>query len=82
MEVSDLFGKAGAGAGSNVRQSWPIEERATLDSGLRQIDFLDGEVASVDRVIGMIAAETLSRLYLRRLMTVPGVNLIVVQQPS
>jgi hypothetical protein len=51
----------------------PIEERETLDSGLRQIDFLDGEVASVDRVL---AHDALNWPEARRLMTVPGVNLI------
>ena len=29
----------------------PVEERETLDSALRQVDFLDGEVALVDRAI-------------------------------
>jgi hypothetical protein len=52
----------------------PIEERETLDSGLRQIDFLDGEVALVDRAI---AHDALNWPDARRLMTVPGVNLIV-----
>jgi transposase len=52
----------------------PIEERETLDSGLRQIDFLDGEVALVERAI---AHDALNWPDARRLMTVPGVNLIV-----
>jgi transposase len=70
-EVSDLFGKAG--------RTWlgelelRIEERETLDSGLRQIDFLDSEVAAVDRVI---AHDALNWPQARRLMSVPGVNLI------
>jgi transposase len=70
-DVSDLFGKAG--------RSWlgelelPIEERETLDSGLRQIDFLDGEIAAVDRVI---AHDALNWPEARRLMSIPGVNLI------
>jgi transposase len=70
-DVSDLFGNNG--------QAWlaelelPIEERETLDSGLRQIDFLDGEVASVDRVL---AHDALIWPEARRLMTVPGVNVI------
>ena len=54
--------------------SCPIEERETLDSGLRQIDFLDGEVALVERAI---AHDALNWPDARRLMTVPGVNLIV-----
>ena len=52
----------------------PIEERETLDSGLRQIDFLDGEVALVEQAI---AHDALNWPDARRLMTVPGVNLIV-----
>jgi transposase len=70
--VSDLFGKKGRAWRAELEL--PIEERETLDSGLRQIDFLDGEIASVDRVI---AHDALNWPEARRLMTVPGVNLIV-----
>ena len=70
-DVSDLFGKKGRAWLAELEL--PIEERETLDSGLRQIDFLDGEVASVDRVI---AHDALNWPEARRLMTVPGVNLI------
>jgi transposase len=70
-KVSDLFGLGG--------RRWlealelPIEERETLGSALRQIDFLDGEVAEADRVI---AADALGSVEIRRLMSVPGVNVI------
>ncbi len=70
-KVSDLFGLGG--------RRWlealelPIEERETLDSALRQIDFLDGELAEADRVI---AADALGSVEIRRLMSVPGVNVI------
>ena len=70
-DVSDLFGKKGRAWLAELEL--PIEERETLDSGLRQIDFLDGEVASVDRVL---AHDALNWPEARRLMTVPGVNLI------
>ena len=70
-DVSDLFGKKGRAWLAELEL--PIEERETLDSGLRQIDFLDAEVASVDRVI---AHDALNWPEARRLMTVPGVNLI------
>jgi transposase len=69
---SDLFGVQG--------RCWlrelelPVEERETVDSGLRQIEFLDAEVAGVERVI---ALEVLSWPEAKRLMTVPGVNVIV-----
>ena len=71
-DVSDLFGKKGRAWLAELEL--PIEERETLDSGLRQIDFLDAEIAPVDRVI---AHDALNWPEARRLMTVPGVNLIV-----
>ena len=70
-EVSDLFGKAGRAWLAELEL--PVEERETLDSGLRQIDFLDGEIALVDR---LVAHDALNWPEARRLMTVPGVNVI------
>src|SRR4051812_46762528 len=71
-EASDLFGVKGRAWLAALELA--IEERETLDSGLRQIDFLDAEIALVDRVI---AHDALNWPDARRLMTVPGVNLIV-----
>jgi transposase len=71
-DVSDLFGKKGRAWLAELEL--PIEERETLDSGLRQIDFLDSEIALVDR---LIAHDALNWPEARRLMTVPGVNVIV-----
>jgi transposase len=71
-EVSDLFGKKGRQWLAELEL--PVEERETLDSGLRQIDFLDREVALVEQAI---AHDALNWPDARRLMTVPGVNLIV-----
>jgi transposase len=51
----------------------PEEEREAVDSALRQIDFLDSEIEAVER---LIAAEALKSAEIRRLMTVPGVNVI------
>ncbi len=67
--VTDVFGKAGRRwlAGLEV----PVDERLTLDGCLRQIDFLDGEVAALDREIARLA---LTWPQVLRLMTVPGVN--------
>jgi transposase len=68
---SDMFGKAG--------RVWlralelPVEEAETLDAALRQIEFLDSEIAQVDR---LIAEQTLRSADARRLLTVPGVNVI------
>ena len=51
----------------------PDEERETVDSALRQIDFLEQELKEVERVI---ASDALLSAEIRRLMTVPGVNVI------
>lgn len=70
-KVADLFGQAGRRwlAGLEL----PEEEHETLDSALRQVDFLDAEVAQVEAVI---ARQALDWPEARRLMTVPGVNVI------
>jgi len=67
--VTDAFGKAGRRW--LAEQELPVDERLTLDGCLRQIDFLDLEVATLDREIARIALEWPEVL---RLMTVPGVN--------
>jgi transposase len=67
--VTDAFGKAG--------RAWlaalelPVDERLTLEGCLRQIDFLTGEIAALDREIARLALDWPEVL---RLMTVPGVN--------
>lgn len=68
---TDLFGIKGREwlAGLEL----PIEERETVDAGIRHVEFLDAEVASVER---LIAQQALAWPEIRRLMTVPGVNLI------
>ena len=68
---SDLFGVKGRQwlAGLEL----PLEERESVDAGMRHIEFLDAEIAAVERVI---AQQALSWPEIRRLMTVPGVNLI------
>ena len=68
---SDLFGVKGRQwlAGLEL----PLEERESVDAGVRQIEFLDSEIAAVER---LIAQQALSWPEIRRLMTVPGVNLI------
>jgi len=69
--VSDLFGVKG--------RRWlrelelPVEEAETLESALRHVEFLDQEIAAVER---LIAREALQSADARRLMTVPGVNVI------
>ena len=68
---ADLFGVKGRQwlAGLEL----PVEERESVDAGLRQIAFLDAEVAAVDR---LVAQQALAWPEIRRLMTVSGVNLI------
>jgi transposase len=70
--MSDLFGVRG--------RQWlqelelPLEERETADAALRQVEFLDREIAAVEQ---LVAAEALGWPEVKRLMTVPGVNVIV-----
>jgi transposase len=70
--AADLFGVKGR-AWLNDQQL-PACERETVDAGLRQVDFLDTEIAQVDQ---LIAADALGWPEVKRLMTVPGVNVIV-----
>jgi transposase len=68
---SDLFGVKGRRwlAGLEL----PLEERESVDAGLRHVEFLDSEIAAVER---LIAQQSLEWPEIRRLMTVPGVNLV------
>jgi transposase len=68
---SDLFGVKGR---KWLRQlSLPPEEAETVQAALRQIAFLDREIEQVER---LVAKQVLSWPEAKRLMTVPGVNLI------
>jgi len=68
---SDLFGVKGRLWLTGLEL--PLEELESVDAGIRQIEFLDSEIAAVER---LIARQALSWPEIRRLMTVPGVNLI------
>jgi hypothetical protein len=70
--AADLFGIKGRRW--LAEQQLPVCERETVDAGLRQVDFLDTEIAQVDQ---LIAADALGWPDVKRLMTVPGVNAIV-----
>jgi transposase len=69
--VSDLFGVKG--------RDWlrglelPDVEDETVKAGLRHIEFLDAEIEQVER---LIAQQALESAQIKRLMTVPGVNVI------
>ena len=68
---SDLFGVKGRRwlAGLEL----PLEERESIDAAMRHVEFLDTEIAAAEK---LIAKQALSWPEIRRLMTVPGVNLI------
>jgi transposase len=68
---SDLFGVKGRRWLAALQL--PLEERESVDAAIRHIEFLDAEIAAVER---LIAQEALSWPEIRRLMTVPGVNVI------
>ena len=69
--TSDLFGVKG--------RAWlrglalPLEEAETVAACVRHVEFLDSEIAAVEREI---ARQALESPELRRLITVPGVNVI------
>jgi transposase len=69
---SDLFGVKGRRWLAGLELA--LEERETVDAAMRQIEFLDSEIAAVER---LIAQDALGSAQIRRLMSVPGVNLIV-----
>ena len=69
--VSDLFGVKGRNWLRGLQL--PLEEAETVQAGLRHIEFLDTEIEQVER---LICQEALKSPQVRRLMTVPGVNVI------
>jgi transposase len=72
--VADLFGVKGRRWLGGLEL--PVEEAETIDSALRHVEFLDREIAAVER---LIASNALESAEVRRLMTVPGVNVICAQ---
>jgi transposase len=68
---SDLFGKRGRQWLRELELA--VEERESVDSALRQVEFLDSEIEAVEQ---LIASEALDSAEIRRLMSVPGVNVI------
>ena len=68
--VSDLFGRKGRVW--LAEQQLPEEEAETVAGCLRQIDFLDGEIALLDQ---KIAEQALTWPGLCRLLTIPGVDI-------
>lgn len=69
--MSDLFGRRGLTW--LARQQLPVDEREAVDVSLRQIAFLDEEIAKLDRAL---AVAVLASADLQRLFTLPGVNAV------
>jgi transposase len=69
--VTDLFGVQGRKWLSE--QGLPEDEREMVEACLRGIDFLDREVAAIERALAELV---LASPELRRLMTLPGVNFV------
>jgi transposase len=67
--ATDVFGRRGRTWLETVEL--PADERETVDGALRQIDFLDREIGHDDR---LIAEQAVGSADVRRLLTIPGVN--------
>ena len=68
--VTDCFGTTGRAWLAGLQL--PVHERLTLDGCLRQIDFLDSEISTLEAALAMQALDSPEIL---RLMSVPGVSL-------
>lgn len=69
--VSDLFGRKGRRWLAQL--TLPVHERHTVDSCLRQVDLIDEELTMIDRDI---AERAIGDERIRRLMTIPGVDVV------
>jgi transposase len=69
--VSDLFGVRGRRW--LAAQELPADEHETVAACLRQIEFLDREIALLERAL---AEQVLASTEMRRLLTLPGVNFV------
>ncbi len=69
--MTDPFGVAGREWLS--RQTLPVDEQDTIDAALRQIDFLNQEITTIE---GDLARFATASAEAKQLMTVPGVGLV------
>jgi transposase len=69
--MSDPFGVAGRGW--LARQELPVDEQETINAALRQIDFLNEEIESIETELARFATASAEA---KQLMTVPGVGLV------
>jgi transposase len=71
--VTDLFGRKGRVWLAEQAAGLPVDERLSVDAGVRQVDFLADEIAQLDRILG---ADALSDPDALRLMTIPGISVV------
>ena len=67
--LSDIFGKAGRRWLAGLKLT--VDESETLEASLRQIDFINQEIALLD---GQIARQALQWPEIQRLMSIPGLD--------
>jgi transposase len=73
--ASDVFGKRGRRWLTELEL--PADERDTVAACLRQIDFLTTEITQVDR---HLAKHALACPEIKRLMTIPGIDVTTAAQ--
>lgn len=71
--MTDMFGVKGRAWLAEQTPALPLDEQFTVRACLRQIDFVDGEIAELDK---LLAADALSDPDALRLMTLPGVSVV------
>lgn len=71
--MTDMFGRNGRIWLAEQAERLPFDEQLSVDAGLRQVDFLNGEVDQIDQILGADAITDPDAL---RLMTLPGVNMV------
>jgi transposase len=69
--MTDPFGVAGRDW--LARQVLPADEQETINAGLRQIDFLNEEITTIERHLARFATDSPEA---KQLMSVPGVGLV------
>jgi transposase len=69
---SDVFGVKGREWLAELQL--PPEESETISAAMRQIEFFDSEISEIERLIARAAVQSAE---IKRLMSVPGVNVIV-----
>jgi transposase len=67
--MSDLFGVKGRAWLAERSARLPLDERLTVEASVRQVDFLNEEIAQVDK---LLAGDALSEPDALRLMSLPG----------